>query len=106
MPSFGELSVRDALEVALANADHLSLKHSGTVAAARVAADRLDVLKKYSFVDPDTGKFDNVTLGAFLKYMEGLGLVAPKVEAKRGPESQASESQQALNEMRAKLRAL
>lgn len=91
MPVFDDLSVREALEVALVAADHLSEKHAGTVAAARVAADRLDVLRDFSFVDPDTGKFDNVTLGAFLKFMAALGLVAPPVEVPKGGAQGASQ---------------
>ena len=64
------MSVEDALEIALTAATHLTDLDLGAVAALRIVAKMLD--------DPEfpmvAGKFDNTSMGSFLKYSESLGL--------------------------------
>jgi len=102
MVEFEKTSAVDALEVALANAEHLALKHAATVAAARQVAARVDVLSESGWVDP-SGKLDNVTVPTFLKYLDALGLVVAAEKAKPGPVSSASPAQQEANTLRSQV---
>lgn len=71
-------SVSDALERSIRNAKHLRAEHSAPVAAARMAARRLDLLDQNGWeID---GKLDNVTLPTFLKYCQALGLIPELAE--------------------------
>jgi len=107
---FERESVADALERAIADADHLTARHAGAVAAARALAakiDAWDVIVRWAIDDagpagrPAVPPNDNVSLPSFLKFLDALQLVpAPTEKAKPGPTSTASPAQQALNEMR------
>lgn len=84
MADFVQISVEDALEKAISAAGHLAVEHSAHVAAARVLARRIDALDQNSFLD-DNGKLDNVSIPAFLKYLDSLGLsVPPSSVGRRG----------------------
>lgn len=88
---FPQQTVSEALESAIITADHLSLKHSATVAAARQLAKRLDRLDKEGWVVD--GKLDNVTVPTFLRYCEALGLTIEKPTARKSsaaPEPEAA----------------
>lgn len=92
---FPSRNVAEALERSLKNAD-LKAVNSAVVAAARVLAERIDYLTFSGFVD-ENGKLDNVSLPAFLKYCQSLGLTldAPaKVgrPARQKPEVRAEEA--------------
>lgn len=109
MAEFERESVADALERAIADADHLTARHAGAVAAARALAakiDAWDVIVRWAIDDagpvgrPVVPANDNVSLPSFLKYLDALQLVPPAERAKPGPTSTASPAQQALNEMR------
>lgn len=101
MAVFEQQGAVEALEVALAAAEHLTGRDAAAVATARQLARRVDAMAEYGWGDPDSGKFDNVTVPTFLKFLEALRLLpAPAERTKPGPTSTASPSQQALNEMR------
>ena len=110
MAEFERESVADALERAIAAADHLTARHAGAVAAARALAEKIDawqIIVEWALDDaavndrrPAVPANDNVSLPSFLKYLDALQLVPPAERAKPGPTSTASPSQQALNEMR------
>ena len=111
MAEFERESVADALERAIAAADHLTARHAGAVAAARALAEKIDawqIIVEWALDDaaandrrPAVPANDNVSLPSFLKYLDALRLLpAPAERAKPGPTSTASPSQQALNEMR------
>jgi hypothetical protein len=118
MAKFDDDSVEAALDRALRSAKHLRARDAAAVAVARSLArkiDAWDVIVDWALEDvvesggrarPAVPQNDNVSAATFLKALQALGLVPPNEKQKTGPESQASESQQALNEMRAKLRAL
>jgi len=102
-------SVSAALERSITAATHLTERDAAAVAAARALAARIDawhVIVKWAQEDagstsrPKVPAQDNVSLGSFLKYLDALQLVPPAEKAKPGPVSTASQSQQALNEMR------
>ena len=107
---FAEVSVLDALNSAIAAADHLTPRDAAAVAAARALAakiDAWDTIVQWAIQDagpsgrPSVPANDNTSLPSFLKYLDALQLVPPAAEkAKPGPTSTASPSQQALNEMR------
>jgi hypothetical protein len=69
---FPDQFISEALERSLRNAPHLKAEHSVLVATCRMMADRLGVLEANDFMVD--GKFDNVTLPTFLKYLDALGL--------------------------------
>ena len=109
--------VSEALDEAIAAAEHLTARDAATVAAARALAEKIDawdVIVRWAREDAgeDGGRplvpaNDNVSLASFLKYMESLRLVpeaAPK--AKPGPASTASPAQQAIQQMREGLRVV
>ena len=110
MAEFERESVADALERAIAAADHLTARHAGAVAAARALAEKIDawqIIVEWALDDaavndrrPAVPANDNVSLPSFLKYLDALQLVPPAERAKPGPTSAASPAQQALNEMR------
>jgi hypothetical protein len=77
---FPDQFVIDALERSLRNAKHLRAEHSALVATARMIANRLDYLAAHDFMVD--GKFDNVTLPTFLKYLDSLGLTIHVEKAK------------------------
>ena len=83
------MSVVEAFDKSVASASHLTDRDATAVAAARVAASRVD----------QGLQNDNVSMSVFLKYLEALQLL-PESDKKPGPTSTASPSQQALNEMR------
>ena len=83
------MSVVEAFDKSVASASHLTDRDAAAVAAARVAASRVD----------QGLQNDNVSMSVFLKYLEALQLL-PESDKKPGPASTASPSQQALNEMR------
>lgn len=113
---FADRSLSEALDRALKSAKHLRAKDAATVAAARALArkiDAWDVIVEWALMDavedgnrPKVPANDNVSLATFLKYMDLLGLVPPVEKAKPGPVSMASPSQQALSDMRKKLRVV
>lgn len=73
------VSVARSLEDALAGCDHLlPVRYAATIAAARQLAVRMDVLAEVGWMDPVSGKLDNVTVPTFLRYMEALGLTVTK----------------------------
>ncbi|WP_282946972.1 terminase small subunit [Cellulomonas endometrii] len=101
----------DALEEAVADAKHLTVRDAAAIEAARALArkiDAWDVIVEWAIDDanqnegrPQVPTNDNVSLPSFLKYLDALQLVPPAAEkAKPGPASTASSSQQALTEMR------
>lgn len=87
MPDFPAQSLAEALESALAAADHLEPKHAATVVAARALAEKIDawqVIVEWALEDaagsesrPKVPANDNTSLPTFLKYMEALQLVPP-----------------------------
>lgn len=107
-------SLREALDRAVADSSHLSVRDAAAIAAARALADKIDawdVIVEWAKDDlagnprpgarPAVPQNDNVSLPSFLKYLEALQLVPPAAEkAKPGPASGASPAQQALNDMR------
>ena len=99
MAVFEQQGAVEALEVALAAAEHLTGRDAAAVATARQLARRVDAMAEYGWVDPDSGKFDNVTVPTFLKFLEALQLL-PESNKKPGPVSTASDSQRAINAMR------
>ena len=111
MAEFERESVADALERAIAAADHLTARHAGAVAAARALAEKIDawqIIVEWALDDaaandrrPAVPANDNVSLPSFLKYMEALQLTPPPLEkSKPGPASTASDAQQQINAMR------
>ena len=100
MAEFDRSTVAEALEVSIAAATHLTPEHAAAVATARRLAERMDVLSASGWLDPASGKLDNVTFPSFIKYLDALGLVMRAEKAKPGPASSASPTQQALNDMR------
>ncbi len=112
MAEFEHETLSEALERSLLAASHLTERDAGAIAAARALAARIDewqTIVRWAIEDagedgrPKVPANDNTSLPTYLKYLEALQLMPPKVPAKPGPASQASESQQALNEMRAGL---
>ena len=101
MAEFANLSAVEALEAAIAGSDHLKPKHAFVIALARQIAARADLLNECGWVVD--GKLDNVTMPTLLRYADALGLTLSE-KAKPGPASTASEPQQAINEMRERLR--
>lgn len=83
------MSVVEAFDKSVASASHLTDRDSAAIAAARVAAARVD----------EGLPNDNVSMSVFLKYLEALQLL-PESSKKPGPAPTASPAQQALNEMR------
>ena len=91
MPDFAAQSLAEALESALAAADHLEPKHAATVAAAKALAEKIDtwqVIVEWALEDaaesesrPRVPANDNTSLPTFLKYMEALQLVPPTKSA-------------------------
>lgn len=116
--AFERTSIAEALEQSIAAAAHLTERDAGAVAATRALAakiDAWDVIVGWAMDDisggdssgrPKVPQNDNTSLPTFLKYLEALGLIPPVAKASPGPASSASPSQQALNEMRAGLRAV
>ena len=101
MAKIEEETVSEALERSIRNAKHLRSVHSASVAAARMAARRLDELDANGWeID---GKLDNVTLPTFLKYMDTLGLT-PGVSGKQAAPAAGPKPRNELAEMRKKLR--
>ena len=111
MAEFAQGSVLEALEDAIAAADHLTQRDAAAVAAARALAakiDAWDVIVDWAMADaakspgerPRVPANDNTSLPTFLKYLDALQLVPPAEKAKPGPTSSASPAQQALNNMR------
>lgn len=105
--------LRTALDESVAAATHLTGRDAAAIAAARALADKIDawdVIVDWALEDlggnprpgqrPAVPQNDNTSLPSFLKYLEALQLVPPAEKAKPGPASQASASQEALNEMR------
>lgn len=78
---FEHLGLADAVEAAVAGADHLSVKHAATVALARTLAARADMLAAHGWVDPETSKFDNVTTPTLLNTLKALGLTVEPAAA-------------------------
>jgi len=90
--------VRRALETSIAQAKHLSKLDDAAVAAARALADKIDawdVIVQFALADiagvkgarPAVPQNDNVSLSAFLRYCEALGLTPMSrkaLEAKTG----------------------
>ena len=64
------MSVEAAVELALASATHLTDSDLGAVAALRIIAKTLD-LPDFPMVSE---RFDNTSMGSFLKYSDALGL--------------------------------
>ena len=83
------MSVVEAFDKSVADASHLTDRDAAAIAAARVAAARVD----------EGLPNDNVSMSVFLKYLEALQLL-PEPNKKPGPASTASPAQRALNEMR------
>lgn len=83
------MSVVEAFDKSVVDASHLTARDSAAIAAARVAAARVD----------EGLPNDNVSMSVFLKYLEALQLL-PESSKKPGPASTASDSQQELNAMR------
>lgn len=116
MAEFKKMSVAEALEVSIAAATHLTDRDAGAIAAARALAakiDAWDLIVDWALEDvaesgarPKVPAHDNASLPSYLKYLEALQLVPPVAKAKPGPASQASEPQQAINEMRQALRVV
>ena len=114
MTVFEKMSVAEALEVSIAAAAHLTDRDAGAIAAARALAKKIDlwdVIFQWACEDvaqtkgrPKVPENDNTSLGTLLKYLDALGLTPPAAKVKPGPESKASEPQQAINEMRERLR--
>ena len=87
MPDFPAQSLAEALDSALAAAEHLEPKHAATVVAARALAEKIDawqVIVEWALEDaaesesrPKVPANDNTSLPTFLKYMEALQLVPP-----------------------------
>ena len=115
---FEQSSITDALEVSIQAAPHLTARDAGAVAAARALAakiDAWDTIVKWALDDvaggeasgrPKVPQNDNTSLPTFLKYLDALQLIPPAEKSAPGPTSSASPSQQALNDMRAGLRAV
>lgn len=82
MPSFPDESISDALERSLRNSKELKAVNSVTIATARHLAKRLDLLFENDFIT-DSGKFDNVTVPTFLKYLSALGLTITAEESSK-----------------------
>ena len=80
MAEFERESVADALERAIAAADHLTARHAGAVAAARALAEKIDawqIIVEWALDDaaandrrPAVPANDNVSLPSFLKYLD------------------------------------
>ena len=111
MAEFERESLSAGLERAIAGAQHLTERDAAAVAAARALAARIDawdVIVQWAMEDaaesegrPKVPQNDNTSLPTYLKYLDALQLIPPAAEkAKPGPASQASDSQQALNDMR------
>ena len=116
--AFERTTIAEALEQSI-TAAHLTERDAGAIAAARALAakiDAWDLIVQWATDDlagdPRPGKRpavpqnDNTSLPTFLKYLDALGLVPPVAKASPGPASTASPAQQALNDMRAGLRAV
>jgi hypothetical protein len=95
--------VRDALDVAVAAATHLTKMDAGAVAAARALADKIDawdVIVDWAMEDaaesesrPRVPQNDNVSLSALLKYLESLGLTPAGRAANGKPTTTPKEDQ-------------
>ena len=89
------MSVVEAFDKSVADASHLTARDSAAIAAARVAAARVD----------EGLPNDNVSMSVFLKYLEALQLL-PESNEKPGPASTASDAQQQINAMRKGLKVV
>lgn len=89
MPTnFPEMTLAEALERAIRNAPHLRARDSAAVVAARLLAEKIDnwqIIVEWAMEDavesdsrPAVPANDNVSLPAFLKYLEALHLLPPK----------------------------
>ncbi|MEE8738299.1 MAG: hypothetical protein SOI66_05245 [Bifidobacterium sp.] len=78
---FPDSFIAEALERSLRNSKDLKAVNSVVVATARSLAIRLDYLFANDFVT-SSGKFDNVTVPTFLKYLQALGLTLDMADAK------------------------
>ena len=85
---FPDSFIADALERSLKNSKNLKAVNSVVVATARSLASRLDYLFANDFVTT-SGKFDNVTVPTFLKYLQALGLTLDMTESRAKPASKA-----------------
>ena len=102
MADFAPMSVAEALEVALAAADHLEPKHAATVVAARALAEKIDawqIIVEWALEDaaesesrPKVPANDNTSLPTFLKFMEALQLTPPAVAKITAPKVEAPAS--------------
>ena len=86
---FPDELISEALESALAAAGHLNLKHAATVALVRTLAARADMLAGCGWVDPETDKFDNVTIPTLLNALKALGLTVEPAAAVKGRKQEA-----------------
>lgn len=85
---FPDSFIAEALERSLKNSKELKAVNSVVVATARSLANRLDYLFANDFVT-SSGKFDNVTVPTFLKYLQALGLTLDMSEGKSKPSAKA-----------------
>lgn len=105
MPTkFEEVSVVDALERSIKNADHLRARDSAVIAAARKLARKIDAwdqIVEWALEDaaedggvrPKVPTNDNVSIASFLKYLEKLKLVPPEeVASKLGAPAPAAQT--------------
>lgn len=104
MPTkFEEVSVVDALERSIKNADHLRARDSAVIAAARKLARKIDAwdqIVDWALEDaaesgsrPAVPANDNVSIASFLKYLEKLKLVPPEeVASKLGAPAPAAQT--------------
>ena len=100
MAEFAAMSLAEALESALADAEHLGPKHAATVVAARALAERIDTwqtIVEWALEDaaesesrPKVPANDNTSLPTFLKYMEALQLVPPAAPKAQAPKQEAA----------------
>nr|DAI52335.1 MAG TPA: hypothetical protein [Caudoviricetes sp.] len=85
---FPDSFIAEALERSLKNSKDLKAVNSVVVATARSLANRLDYLFANDFVT-SSGKFDNVTVPTFLKYLQALGLTLDMTESRAKPAAKA-----------------
>lgn len=90
MARFEDLSVAEAFEVSVAEAEELTGVHSALVALGRALAERVDLLVASGFID-ENGKLDNVTVSKFLECVRGLGLMVADGAAKKSAPAKKSE---------------
>ena len=90
MATFDDETCRAALDASILSA-RLPKRLAATVSAARVLADRIDMISKNGFAD-ETGRLDNVSIPTYLHYLAALGLTVEPRQSKPVPKPKGADT--------------